>query len=77
MDLYVLERAFASTHPDSEPMFSAVLEAYKAGMGKDWATVERRLGDGECCSISVNDPHCRSQFASEGAKGVWSGKQRT
>ena len=47
VDLYVLERAFASTHPDSEPMFFAVLEAYKKGMGKDWAAVERRLEDGE------------------------------
>lgn len=47
MDLYVLERAFASTHPDSEPMFFAVLEAYKKGMGKDWTAVERRLVDGE------------------------------
>jgi len=47
VDLYVLERAFASTHPDSEPMFSAVIEAYKEGMGKDWTAVERRLEDGE------------------------------
>jgi len=45
VDLYVLERAFASTHPDSEPMFFAVLEAYKKGMGKDWTAVERRLED--------------------------------
>jgi TP53 regulating kinase-like protein len=43
----VLERAFASTHPDSEPMFFTVLEAYKKGMGKDWTAVERRLDDGE------------------------------
>lgn len=43
----MLERAFASTHPDSEPMFFAVLEAYKKGMGKDWTAVERRLEDGE------------------------------
>ena len=26
VDLYVLERAFASTHPDSEPWFDAVLK---------------------------------------------------
>lgn len=45
VDLYVLERAFASTHPESEPMFFAVLEAYRKGMGKDWAAVERRLED--------------------------------
>lgn len=47
VDLYVLERAFVSTHPDSEPMFFAVLEAYKKGLGKDWTAVERRLEDGE------------------------------
>jgi len=45
VDLYVLERAFASTHPDSEPMFFAVLEAYEKGMGRDWTAVERRLED--------------------------------
>jgi len=45
VDLYVLERAFASTHPDSEPMFFAVLEAYKKGMDRDWTAVERRLED--------------------------------
>ena len=47
VDLYVLERAFVSTHPDSEPMFFAVLEAYRKGMGKDWTAVEKRLEDGE------------------------------
>src|SRR6266540_2207324 len=25
VDLYVLERAFASTHPDSEPLFASIL----------------------------------------------------
>ncbi|KAK7750520.1 serine/threonine-protein kinase bud32 [Diatrype stigma] len=30
VDLYVLERAFASTHPRAEPLFPAVLEAYRA-----------------------------------------------
>jgi len=54
VDLYVLERAFTSTHPDSEPMFFAVLEAYKKGMGKDWAAVERRLEDGECGLLFCN-----------------------
>lgn len=28
VDLYVLERAFGSTHPRTEPLFSAVLEGY-------------------------------------------------
>ena len=54
VDLYVLERAFASTHPDSEPMFFAVLEAYRNGMGKDWTAVERRLEDGEYSLPSCN-----------------------
>ncbi|KAJ2726122.1 hypothetical protein GGI07_000761 [Coemansia sp. Benny D115] len=30
VDLYVLERAFISTHPNSERLFGAVLEAYEA-----------------------------------------------
>jgi len=30
VDLYVLERAFLSTHPNSESLFNSVLEAYKA-----------------------------------------------
>ncbi|KDQ22583.1 hypothetical protein PLEOSDRAFT_1079844 [Pleurotus ostreatus PC15] len=45
VDLYVLERAFASTHPDSEPMFSSVLKAYEVRMGKHWASVSKRLDD--------------------------------
>lgn len=56
VDLYVLERAFASTHPDSEPMFFAVLEAYKKGMGKDWTVVERRLEEGEYDLLFWNSP---------------------
>jgi len=45
VDLYVLERAFSSTHPDSEPLFASVLKAYEQRMGKDWATIGRRLDD--------------------------------
>ncbi|PPQ97455.1 hypothetical protein CVT26_002803 [Gymnopilus dilepis] len=45
VDLYVLERAFASTHPDSEPMFASVLEAYGKKMGKEWTALRRRLDD--------------------------------
>ena len=74
VDLYVLERAFASTHPDSEPMFFAVLEAYEKGMGKDWTAVERRLVDGRFHPIFTTRPHFRSQSASEDARGVWSGR---
>jgi TP53 regulating kinase-like protein len=47
VDLYVLERAFASTHPESEPLFIWVLDAYKRKMGKEWATIGRRLDEGE------------------------------
>ncbi|KAH7919377.1 hypothetical protein BV22DRAFT_1133873 [Leucogyrophana mollusca] len=32
-DPYVLERAFASTHPDSEPLLASVLAAYGVRMG--------------------------------------------
>ena len=46
VDLYVLERAFASTHPDSEPLFTSVLKAYEKKMGKEWAAIGRRLDDG-------------------------------
>ncbi|KAF5361437.1 hypothetical protein D9758_006166 [Tetrapyrgos nigripes] len=45
VDLYVLERAFASTHPDSEPMFALVLSAYERRMGKHWTAIKSRLDD--------------------------------
>ncbi|EJD50358.1 hypothetical protein AURDEDRAFT_160260 [Auricularia subglabra TFB-10046 SS5] len=45
VDLYVLERAFASTHPDSEPLFAAVLDEYAMVLGKAWEPVKRRLED--------------------------------
>ncbi|TRM66604.1 kinase-like domain-containing protein [Schizophyllum amplum] len=45
VDLYVLERAFASTHPDSEPLFASVLAAYARQAGKAWKAVEKRLED--------------------------------
>ena len=47
VDLYVLERAFASTHPDSEPLFASVLEAYSKRIGKDWDSIKKRLDEGE------------------------------
>ncbi|KAF4622128.1 hypothetical protein D9613_009468 [Agrocybe pediades] len=52
VDLYVLERAFASTHPDSEPMFTSVLAAYAKRMGKEWPVLRRRLDDGEMSIFS-------------------------
>ncbi|KAK0471369.1 kinase-like domain-containing protein [Armillaria novae-zelandiae] len=45
VDLYVLERAFSSTHPESEPLFTSVLQAYEVRMGKEWSAVKRRLDD--------------------------------
>lgn len=45
VDLYVLERAFSSTHPESEPLFASVLKAYETKMGKEWVAVKRRLDD--------------------------------
>ena len=46
VDLYVLERAFASTHPDSEPLFTSVLTAYGTRVGSEWHAISRRLDDG-------------------------------
>ena len=46
VDLYVLERAFASTHPDSEHLFRRVLDAYACETGKAWTPIYRRLEEG-------------------------------
>jgi len=45
VDLYVLERAFSSTHPDSEPLFASVLDAYQHKVGKEWSAIGKRLDD--------------------------------
>ncbi|KAG6811220.1 hypothetical protein H0H92_008481 [Tricholoma furcatifolium] len=45
VDLYVLERAFSSTHPDSEPLFASVLSAYGQHVGKEWHAISKRLDD--------------------------------
>ncbi|KAH9842887.1 uncharacterized protein C8Q71DRAFT_734992 [Rhodofomes roseus] len=45
VDLYVLERAFASTHPASELLVASVLKAYQEHMGKEWLPVSKRLDD--------------------------------
>jgi tRNA A-37 threonylcarbamoyl transferase component Bud32 len=63
VDLYVLERAFASTHPESESMFSRVLEGYKGKMGKEWTVIGRRLeegkpADGQVDSLNVECRQC-------------------
>lgn len=42
VDLYVLERAFISTHPNSERMFDGVLEAYGKACGKNSKEILKR-----------------------------------
>jgi tRNA A-37 threonylcarbamoyl transferase component Bud32 len=43
VDLYVLERAFSSTHPGSEGIFETILRAYEKGLGKSWKESGRKL----------------------------------
>ncbi len=45
VDLYVLERAFASTHPDSEHLFARILDAYFAALRKRLASSSGGGGD--------------------------------
>ncbi|KAF8436185.1 kinase-like domain-containing protein [Terfezia claveryi] len=45
VDLYVLERAFISTHPRAEEMFKEVLVGYEKGMGTKGGQVLRRLAE--------------------------------
>lgn len=52
VDLYVLERAFSSTHPGSEALFAEVMIAYEKKSGKKaWAEVGRRLEDGQSSPV--------------------------
>ena len=73
VDLYVLERAFASTHPDSEPLFASVLTAYAKQMGKAWNSISKRLDDGErhMSLISTFRSHSR-QYDFADASAAWS-----
>jgi len=46
VDLYVLERAFSSTHPDSQQLFASVLAAYRAELGEEnWARIGGKLDE--------------------------------
>ncbi|KAF9582708.1 TP53 regulating kinase [Lunasporangiospora selenospora] len=45
VDLYVLERAFSSTHPNTEVMFAQILEAYGES-GKASKQILKKLEDG-------------------------------
>ena len=40
VDLYVLERALLSTHPNTEQLFSAVLDSYRKAYGNKAAVKE-------------------------------------
>ena len=76
MDLYVLERAFASTHPDSEPLFASILAAYATRTGKDWDQIKKRLDEGKIGHRAPNGPNpealkCHFQSVSAAESGVW------
>jgi len=43
VDLYVLERAFLSTHPNTEELFEEILEAYKNKAGKQAGEVVKKF----------------------------------
>jgi TP53 regulating kinase-like protein len=59
VDLYVLERAFASTHPASEPLFALVVDAYGRELGtKAWEGVLRRLEEGSVVHLDVDAKVC-------------------
>ncbi|XP_059919647.1 EKC/KEOPS complex subunit TP53RK [Gadus macrocephalus] len=41
VDLYVLEKAFLSTHPNTEPLFQKLLESYAASSKKSSAVIKK------------------------------------
>lgn len=45
VDLYVLERALISTHPDSEPLFKIILESYSKANKKDGKETLKKLDE--------------------------------
>lgn len=45
MDLYVLERAFLSTHPNTEWIFQEIIKAYKQQYGKAGGEVIKKFED--------------------------------
>lgn len=45
VDLYVLERAFVSTHPRAEALFRELLAGYERALGKKGVQVLRRLAE--------------------------------
>ena len=45
VDLYVLERAFLSTHPNTEWIFQEIIKAYKQQYGKAVGEVIKKFED--------------------------------
>lgn len=45
VDLYVLERALLSTHPDTEALFEVILESYCKAYGKGSQEVISKLNE--------------------------------
>ncbi len=45
VDLYVLERALLSTHPNTEPLFAALLNSYNEEYGKGAVEVIKKLDE--------------------------------
>lgn len=45
VDLYVLEKAFVSTHPNTERLFEAILTSYRDAHGKGADSVLKKLED--------------------------------
>ena len=72
VDLYVLERAFASTHPASEKLFQTILDSYaeevtarssgknrgKGGRLGRWEETRRKLEEGKLLRL----PESRDRF---------------
>ena len=52
VDLYVLEQAFSSTHPDTSKFFARVLKTYERRMGESWKAIGRKLDEGEHIGLS-------------------------
>jgi hypothetical protein len=77
VDLYVLERAFASTHPDSAATFAGVLGAYARRVGaRAWRDVGGRLDEGACVArsrLAGADGCLAMQCACAVGRGAWWG----
>jgi hypothetical protein len=54
VDLYVMERAFLSTHPNSEQLFESLLEGYKAQSKNAKAIIDKLNQGKRIISVSNN-----------------------